>query len=153
MKCPYCQADDESKVVDSRSNRENDKIRRRRECENCGKRFTTYEYIEQINIQVVKRGDQRREDFDINKLRKGIEIACKKRPISTDEIDNLVHKIHKEIETLGKNEVESSEIGTAVMDELYELDKIAFIRFASVYRDFKTAEEFIQQITTLAKGQ
>jgi transcriptional repressor NrdR len=101
-------------------------------------------------ISVVKR-DRRREDFDINKLRKGIVIACAKRPINTDEIEELVQKIYKKIEGLGKSEVETSEIGTMVMDELYLLDQIAYIRFASVYRDFKTAEEFVKQITTLVQ--
>lgn len=151
MKCPYCQTDDQNKVVDSRSSRENDAIRRRRECEKCGKRFTTYEYIERVNISVVKRGDKRREDFDINKLRKGIVIACAKRPINTEEIEELVQKIYKKIEGLNKSEIETSDIGTMVMDELYVLDQIAYIRFASVYRDFKTAEEFVKQITTLVQ--
>ena len=150
MKCPYCQADDENRVVDSRSSREGDAIRRRRECEKCGKRFTTYEYIEQMQVSVVKR-DRRREDFDINKLRKGIVIACAKRPISNAETEDLVQKIYKKIEASSRNEIETSEIGTMVMDELYLLDQIAYIRFASVYRDFKTAEEFVKQITTLVQ--
>jgi len=150
MKCPYCQTDDQNKVVDSRSSREGDAIRRRRECEKCNRRFTTYEYIEQLQISVVKR-DRRREDFDINKLRKGIMVACAKRPINIEEIEELVQKIHKKIEGLGKSEVETSEIGTMIMDELYLLDQIAYIRFASVYRDFKTTEEFVKQITTLVQ--
>ncbi|MCL1947031.1 MAG: transcriptional regulator NrdR [Chitinivibrionia bacterium] len=150
MKCPYCKADDQNKVVDSRSNRESDAIRRRRECENCHKRFTTYEYIERAEIVVVKR-DRRREDFSADKLRKGINIACTKRPISIDDVENLIEKIIKNAESSGKTEIESREIGTMVMDELYALDQIAYIRFASVYRDFKTAEEFVKQITTLVQ--
>jgi transcriptional repressor NrdR len=150
MKCPYCQADDQSKVVDSRSSREGDAIRRRRECDKCQKRFTTYEYIERINMVVIKR-DKRREDFNIQKLRSGINVACTKRPISTDELENLVDRIVKKAEGLGRNELESREIGVMVMDELYLLDQIAYIRFASVYRDFKTAEEFVKQLTTLVQ--
>ena len=150
MKCPYCKASAENRVVDSRPSREGDAIRRRRECEICGKRFTTYEIIEQTEIFVVKR-DKRREEFDIVKLRKGIDIACAKRPISTDEKSELVRKIHEKVEALGKNEIDSAEIGTIVMDELYLLDQIAYIRFASVYRDFKTTEEFVKQISTLVQ--
>jgi transcriptional repressor NrdR len=150
MRCPYCQADDENKVVDSRSSREGDAIRRRRECESCNKRFTTYEYIERANVIVIKR-DRRREEFNIQKLRNGVNIACTKRPISIDEIEALIEKVVKKAEFMGKNEIESSEIGTMVMDELYLLDQIAYIRFASVYRDFKTAEEFVKQITTLVQ--
>jgi len=150
MKCPYCKADDRNKVVDSRSSRDSDAIRRRRECENCHKRFTTYEYIERADIVVVKR-DRRREEFNVQKLRQGINIACTKRPISIDDVENLVEKIIKKAEGSGKTEIESREIGTMVMDELYALDQIAYIRFASVYRDFKTAEEFVKQITTLVQ--
>jgi len=150
MKCPYCKTDDQNKVVDSRSSREGDAIRRRRECENCHKRFTTYEYIERADIIVIKR-DRRREEFNVQKLRNGINIACTKRPISIDDVENLVEKIIKKAEISGKTEIESREIGTMVMDELYALDQIAYIRFASVYRDFKTAEEFVKQITTLVQ--
>jgi transcriptional repressor NrdR len=150
MKCPYCQKDDQTKVVDSRSSREGDAIRRRRECEVCNKRFTTYEYIERAGMIVIKR-DKRREAFDIKKLSNGINIACTKRPISTDEVEYLVQKIFKSIEALNKNEIESREIGGVVMDELYMLDQIAYIRFASVYRDFKTADEFVKQLSTLVQ--
>ncbi|MDR0303653.1 MAG: transcriptional regulator NrdR [Chitinispirillales bacterium] len=150
MKCPYCLNEDESRVVDSRSSRDGNAIRRRRECEKCNKRFTTYEYVEKMNVIVVKR-DCRREDFNIQKLRKGIDIACTKRPISIDEISSLVDRVAKKTESLNKNEVESSEIGNIVMDELYLLDQIAYIRFASVYRDFKTVEEFVKQISTLVQ--
>jgi len=150
MKCPYCQTDDQSKVVDSRSSREGDAIRRRRECDKCHKRFTTYEYIERINMIVIKR-DRRREEFNIQKLRNGVNVACTKRPISIDELENLVGKVVKKAEGLGRSEVESREIGIMVMDELYLLDQIAYIRFASVYRDFKTAEEFVKQLTTLVQ--
>jgi len=150
MKCPYCSADNESKVVDSRSSREGYAVRRRRECDGCGKRFTTYEYIEKANIIVVKR-DRRREEFDIAKLRNGVNIACTKRPVSIDEIQTLIENVVRKTEALGLTEIESSEIGNIVMDELYLLDQIAYIRFASVYRDFKTVEEFVKQITTLVQ--
>jgi transcriptional repressor NrdR len=148
MKCPHCRGDDESRVLDSRSTRDGDAIRRRRECNRCLKRFTTYEYVEKASMIVVKR-DRRREDFSVNKLRKGIDFACKKRPISSDEIAALVDRVVKKSEAMGKTEVESMEIGTFVMDELYLLDQIAYIRFASVYRNFRTAEEFVRQVSTL----
>jgi transcriptional repressor NrdR len=150
MKCPHCQNEVESRVIDSRSSRDGNAIRRRRECENCHNRFTTYEYVEKTGIIIVKR-DRRREDFDIKKLRKGIDVACSKRPINTDEISSLVDRIVKKTENLNKNEDESSEVGNFVMDELYLLDQIAYIRFASVYRNFKTVEEFVKQITTLVQ--
>lgn len=147
MKCPYCD-NTRDHVVDSRSSKEGAAIRRRRECLSCGKRFTTYEYIENFTTVVIKK-DRRREPFDRSKLKEGILIAVKKRPIGVNQIENMVDTIEKKIEQLGKGELESLEIGKMVMEELYEIDQIAYIRFASVYRDFKSADEFVNQVSQL----
>ncbi len=140
MRCPYC-GSQEDRVVDSRSVRDGTAIRRRRECANCGKRFTTYEYIEQSPILVVKR-DGSREEFQREKLAHGIREACHKRPVSAESIDEIVEKIVSEILSMGKPEVLSVEIGEIVMKHLRSLDEVAYVRFASVYRKFKDVEEF-----------
>jgi transcriptional repressor NrdR len=148
MKCPYC-GHEEDKVVDSRSSKEGQAVRRRRECLKCEKRFTTYEYIETVPLTIIKN-DQRREPFDRQKLMKGILSACNKRPISTDKIEAVVDRIENQIQKLSKTEIPSKEIGGLVMNELYQLDDVAYVRFASVYRKFKDKGEFITEVKELA---
>lgn len=144
MRCPYC-SHGEDKVVDSRSSKDGRAIRRRRECLRCGQRFTTYEYIENVSLTIIKN-DQRREPYDRQKLMQGIIAACKKRPISLKKIESIVDKIEDTIEKSGRLEIPSSEIGQLVMKELYELDEVAYVRFASVYRKFKDVSEFISEV-------
>ena len=147
MRCPRCACQDD-KVVDSRATKEGAGVRRRRECLNCGHRFTTYEEIIQAELKVLKR-DNTHEDFDREKLRRGIEKACWKRNIRPEQIDTLLSKIVMEIETEYDREISSVEIGTKAMPALRQLDKVAYVRFASVYRDFKDIEEFISEIRTI----
>lgn len=147
MRCPRCACQDD-KVVDSRATKEGAGVRRRRECLNCGHRFTTYEEIIQAELKVLKR-DNTHEDFDREKLRRGIEKACWKRNIRPAQIDTLLSKIVMEIETEYDREISSVEIGTKAMAALRQLDKVAYVRFASVYRDFKDIEEFISEIRTI----
>ena len=147
MRCPRCACQDD-KVVDSRATKEGAGVRRRRECLNCGHRFTTYEEIIQAELKVLKR-DNTHEDFDREKLRRGIEKACSKRNIRPEQIDTLLSKIVMEIETEYDREISSVEIGTKAMAALRQLDKVAYVRFASVYRDFKDIEEFISEIRTI----
>ena len=146
-RCPRCACQDD-KVVDSRATKEGAGVRRRRECLNCGHRFTTYEEIIQAELKVLKR-DNTHEDFDREKLRRGIEKACWKRNIRPEQIDTLLSKIVMEIETEYDREISSVEIGTKAMAALRQLDKVAYVRFASVYRDFKDIEEFISEIRTI----
>ena len=134
--------------MDSRATKEGAGVRRRRECLNCGHRFTTYEEIIQAELKVLKR-DNTHEDFDREKLRRGIEKACWKRNIRPEQIDTLLSKIVMEIETEYDREISSVEIGTKAMAALRQLDKVAYVRFASVYRDFKDIEEFISEIRTI----
>ena len=147
MRCPRCACQDD-KVVESRATKEGAGVRRRRECLNCGHRFTTYEEIIQAELKVLKR-DNTHEDFDREKLRRGIEKACWKRNIRPEQIDTLLSKIVMEIETEYDREISSVEIGTKAMAALRQLDKVAYVRFASVYRDFKDIEEFISEIRTI----
>jgi len=144
MRCPYC-SHGEDKVVDSRSSKEGRAVRRRRECLRCGQRFTTYEYIENVALTIIKN-DQRREPYDRQKLMSGIVAACKKRPVSMKKVESIVDKIENSIEKSGKMEVPSNDIGKLVMTELYELDEVAYVRFASVYRKFKDISEFITEV-------
>lgn len=144
MRCPYC-SHGEDKVVDSRSSKEGRAVRRRRECLRCGQRFTTYEYIENVALTIIKN-DQRREPYDRQKLMQGIVAACKKRPVSVKKVESIVDKIENLIEKSGKMEIPSTEIGRYVMTELYELDEVAYVRFASVYRKFKDISEFITEV-------
>jgi transcriptional repressor NrdR len=148
MKCPYC-GHEEDKVVDSRSSKEGQAVRRRRECLKCEKRFTTYEYIETVPLTIIKN-DQRREPYDRQKLMNGILSACKKRPISMDKIEAVVDRIENQIQKLSKTEIPSKEIGGLVMTELYQMDDVAYVRFASVYRKFKDKGEFITEVKELA---
>jgi transcriptional repressor NrdR len=148
MRCPYC-GHEEDKVVDSRSSKEGQAVRRRRECLKCEKRYTTYEYVETIPLAIIKN-DQRREPYEREKLLRGILSACKKRPISREQIDAIVDRIEEQVQKLSKTEIPSSEIGRLVMDELYRLDDVAYVRFASVYRKFKDKGEFVTQVKELA---
>lgn len=147
MRCPYC-GYEQDKVVDSRSCKEGRAVRRRRECLKCEKRFTTYEYVENYPLTVVK-SDKRREPYDRQKLLQGILTACKKRPISMKKIESIVDYIENKIERLSKTEINSIEIGRLVMDELYKLDDVAYVRFASVYRKFKDRGEFVSEVKEL----
>lgn len=147
MKCPYCDFDT-SKVVDSRPIEEGNSIRRRRECENCKKRFTTYEKIEQVNVMVVKK-DGAREFFDREKILKGIIRSCEKRPISIKQIENIVTDIEKEIVNMMQREISSEEIGNLVMDKLKDIDEVSYVRFASVYRQFKDVNSFLDELKNI----
>lgn len=147
MKCTFC-SHTETKVVDSRESE--DITRRRRECLNCEKRFTTYERPEALQIYVIKKGNNR-ELFDREKLKKGISRACEKRPISIDKIDSAVNKIEAKLRSLDTNEIHSKSLGEEVMKQLKQLDKVAYIRFASVYREFTDIGDFKKEIQTLLK--
>ena len=147
MRCPYCNAED-TRVIDSRP--ADNTIRRRRQCEACGKRFTTYEKIETIPLMVIKK-DQSREPYDRSKIEKGVMQAIHKRPIAISEIDKLIDDIENEIMGRGEKEIESSAIGEMVMEKLRNLDDVAYVRFASVYREFKDVDTFLREIEKLAK--
>jgi transcriptional repressor NrdR len=147
MKCPFC-GQEKDRVVDSRPSQDGRSVRRRRECESCGKRFTTYEYIEDVPLTVIKN-DGRREPFDRQKLQRGIELACKKRPISSKKIGSLVEEIEEELQNLSKTEITSKEIGEVVMNRLKDLDEVAYVRFASVYHKFKDINEFMNELKNL----
>jgi transcriptional repressor NrdR len=148
MRCPQCTCL-EDKVVDSRLAKEGAGIRRRRECLNCGHRFTTYEEIIQAELKVIKARTNVREDFDREKIRSGVERACWKLPVSKEDIDNVVNKIVSEIQSEFDREITSREIGNRVMRALKDLDEVAYVRFASVYRKFKDIEQFIEEIKLL----
>lgn len=144
MKCPFCGFAD-TKVIDSRAQDENTAIRRRRTCEQCGKRFTTYERIDMIPITIIKR-DGTREIFDKNKLLNGILKSCNKRPVTMKQMEKLVDDIENILAGSGEREVESKAIGNMVMDRLKELDEVAYVRFASVYRQFKDINSFMAEL-------
>lgn len=144
MKCPYC-GYAESKVVDSRPTDEGATIRRRRECINCKGRFTTYEKIEETPIMVVKK-DGNRQVFDRNKIINGMIKSCEKRPVSRDEIENAANNIEKAVQNTLKKEVTSDELGKMVMKELKDLDEVSYVRFASVYRQFKDVQSFFDEL-------
>ena len=150
MKCPYC-GKIEDKVIDSRSNQEADTIRRRRECLLCGRRFTTYEHIENIPLIVVKK-DNRREPFDRMKVLNGMMKACGKRPVSLETLESAADDIERRIEKNSANEVSSKDIGELVMAKLHDVDGVAYVRFASVYREFKDASEFMKEVAAFTKG-
>ena len=147
MKCPFC-GHQEDKVVDSRSSSDGVSIRRRRECLSCGKRFTTYEHIEEQPLMVVKK-DGRREAFDRHKLLAGLVKACEKRPVSMDGLEELVDEVERELSQQFEREVPSREIGERVMKRLHSLDPVAYVRFASVYREFKDVEQFMRELKDL----
>ena len=147
MRCPYCQFE-ESKVIDSRPTDEGERIRRRRECIKCGKRFTTYEVIESVPIIVVKK-DKSREAFDRNKLFGGMLRACEKRPVSLDTIENAVSEIETVLQNSLDREITSKFIGELAMEKLKEIDEVAYVRFASVYRQFKDINTFMDELAKL----
>ncbi len=147
MKCPFC-SHIEDRVIDSRIGKEGEVIRRRRECLKCGARFTTYERIEEVLPLVVKK-DNRRETFDRAKLLSGIKKACEKRPVSVNDIEAMADDIERLCQECGEKEVQSSMIGEAVMERLKRLDEIAYVRFASVYREFKDSKEFMDELKEL----
>ena len=147
MRCPYC-AHLEDKVVDSRASQDGFVIRRRRECVKCTKRFTTYEKIEEIPLKVIKK-DNNREDYDRQKLLGGILKACEKRPVSIESIEEIVDLIEREIQHKYENEVSAKDIGEMVMMQIHKLDEVAYVRFASVYRQFKDVNEFVDEIKNL----
>lgn len=144
MKCPFCNYQN-TKVIDSRPSEENISIRRRRQCEQCGKRFTTYEKVETIPLLVIKK-DKSREPFDREKLMNGILRSCHKRPISVDEVEKIVDDIENTVMSSMAKEIESEQIGLYVMDSLRNIDEIAYVRFASVYRQFKDINTFMDEL-------
>ena len=149
MKCPFCNAAD-TKVIDSRPADDNSSIRRRRQCETCGKRFTTYEKLETMPLMVIKKDDSR-EVYERSKLEKGILHSCHKRPVSSQQIDSMVDEIETQIFNMEEKEVPTSVIGELVMKKLQMLDEVAYVRFASVYREFKDVNTFIEEIGKLLK--
>lgn len=144
MKCPFC-GYKEDKVVDSRATQEESAIRRRRECLQCGKRFTTYEYIEDVSLMVIKK-DGRREAFDRKKILSGVMKACEKRPISVEKMEDIVVQVERAIQKKADREILASKIGELVMEKLKRLDEVAYVRFASVYRQFKDIEQFMAEL-------
>lgn len=157
MRCPFC-AHDNSQVKDSRPSEDNTSIRRRRQCEGCGARFTTFERVQLREVLVVKSGE-RREPFDRSKIEQSVALACRKRPVEQERLDQLVSGIQRQIETMGDAEVPSKAIGEMVMEGLRQLDSVAYIRFASVYRDFTEARDFeefassVQEISGHGNGE
>ena len=144
MKCPFC-GEENTKVIDSRPAEENNSIRRRRQCEVCGKRFTTYEKVETILLIIIKKDDNR-EPYDRSKIERGIVRSCHKRPVSYDQIVSTVEEIEAEIFNKEEKEISSNEIGEIVMDKIKELDQVAYVRFASVYREFKDVNTFMDEL-------
>jgi transcriptional repressor NrdR len=150
MRCPFCHCE-EDKVVDSRGSREGRAIRRRRECLSCGQRYTTYEYIETAALHVVK-ADGRREPYDRQKILQGLLMACKKRPISQEAIQQMADQIENQLQALNENELPSKSVGEYAMRALYQVDEVAYVRFASVYRKFKEVKEFLSEISEMEKS-
>lgn len=144
MKCPFCGMDN-TRVIDSRPVDDNNSIRRRRQCDECGKRFTTFEKVEIIPLTVIKK-DRTREPYDRNKIMAGIMRACHKRPVPVEKLEETMNKIENEIYNLGYKEVESDTIGEFVMEQLKSLDEVAYVRFASVYREFKDVNTFMSEL-------
>ena len=151
MKCPFCNAAD-TRVIDSRPADDNASIRRRRQCETCGKRFTTYEKLETMPLMIVKK-DNSREPYDRSKIEAGIIRSCHKRPVSSEQISNLVDQIENALFSREEREISSSVIGEMVMEKLKDLDPVAYVRFASVYREFKDVDTFMQELTKLLEHQ
>jgi len=147
MRCPFCNHTD-GKVVDSRASKDGDSIRRRRECLKCGRRFTTYERIEEVAQMVIKK-DGRRENFDRWKIKSGILKAVEKRPVGLEQVDALIDEVERELFNSTEHEVTTKAIGEAVMNKLKQLDEVAYVRFASVYRQFKDLNEFMSELKTM----
>ena len=150
MKCPFC-GEDNTRVIDSRPADDNSSIRRRRLCDVCRKRFTTYEKVETIPLVVIKK-DNNREQYDRSKIEAGVLLACHKRPVSTQDINHLVDEVENEVFNAEK-EVSTTRIGNLVMDKLKELDEVAYVRFSSVYREFKDVNTFLKELEKLYKGR
>ncbi len=151
MKCPFCGVIN-NKVIDSRLSKDGNAIRRRRECIECRRRFTTYENIEEIPIMIIKK-DGRREVFNREKVRHGIQKACEKRNISINVIENFVDELERDLREIGEKEIASNRLGEKIMAILHELDGVAYVRFASVYRDFKDVNDFVSELKTLLSKQ
>ncbi|MCI8550207.1 MAG: transcriptional repressor NrdR [Lachnospiraceae bacterium] len=151
MKCPFC-SNENSRVIDSRPTEEHNAIRRRRQCEACGGRFTTYEKIETIPLMVVKK-DETRQLYDRSKIEAGVLLACHKRPISAQDINRLVDAVENEVFNREEKEITTTTIGNLVMDKLKVLDEVAYVRFSSVYREFKDVNTFLQELEKLYKGR
>jgi transcriptional repressor NrdR len=147
MRCPFC-SDTENKVIDSRLSHEGAVIRRRRECEKCVHRFTTYERVEEL-LPLIAKKDGRREAFDRDKVLQGLKRACEKRPVSVEQMESVVDGIERKLQELGEKEVPSKVVGEAVMEALEGLDQVAYVRFASVYRSFKDIAEFMNELEDL----
>lgn len=151
MKCPYCNAQD-TKVIDSRPADDNSSIRRRRQCEQCGKRFTTYEKLETMPLMIIKK-DNSRETYDRSKIEKGIILSCHKRPVSSQQISEMIDQIENQIFSMEDREVPASVIGELVMTKLKSVDEVAYVRFASVYREFKDVNAFMDELATFLKNK
>lgn len=151
MKCPYCNAQD-TKVIDSRPADDNSSIRRRRQREKCGKRFTTYEKLETMPLMVIKK-DRSRETYDRSKIESGIIHSCHKRPVSTQQINAMIDEIENQIFNMEEKEVETTVIGELVMRKLKQLDEVAYVRFASVYREFKDVNTFMEELGKLLQNK
>jgi transcriptional repressor NrdR len=151
MRCPTCKLDND-RVIDSRSSDDGYAIRRRRECLSCKRRYTTYERLEEPVVRVIKK-DGAREPFSREKIRTGLEKACWKRPISAEKIDALITELEAEVYSHGDNEIESRQLGEMVMDRLAQLDQVAFVRFASVYREFKDVNDFVDELQPMLRQQ
>ncbi len=149
MKCPYCNEAD-TKVIDSRPADDNSSIRRRRQCGQCGKRFTTYEKLETMPLMVIKK-DSSRETYDRSKIEAGVIHSCHKRPVSTQQINAMIDEIENQVFNMEEKEVETTIIGELVMDRLKQLDEVAYVRFASVYREFKDVNTFMEELGKLLK--
>jgi transcriptional repressor NrdR len=147
MKCPFC-GEVDNKVIDSRLSKDGNAIRRRRECLVCSRRFTTYEYIEEIPVMIIKK-DGRREAFSREKLRSGIQKACQKRNISMNIIEEFLDELERDLREIGEKEIPSNKIGEKVMAKLHEIDDVAYVRFASVYREFKDVNDFVSELKSL----
>ena len=151
MRCPFCQTDND-RVLDSRSSEEGYAIRRRRECMQCKRRYTTYERLEELAIKVVKK-DGIREPFSREKIRRGLARACWKRPLSDDQIDTVVAEIESDVYANFESEIETQELGGMVMEHLGRLDQVAYVRFASVYREFKDVHDFVDELEPILKNR
>ncbi|MBB6480379.1 transcriptional regulator NrdR [Spirochaeta isovalerica] len=152
MKCPFCGSLDD-KVIESRQNNSGSTIRRRRECLSCSYRFTSYERIEEVPLKVIKR-DGHRQDFDLKKIENGLWRSLEKRPVTQMDVENLLHELEDEVHLRGKsnNEIKSSEIGALILEKLYTIDHVGYIRFASVYRKFEDVNEFIKEIENISRN-
>jgi transcriptional repressor NrdR len=151
MKCPYC-GDIDNKVVDSRMTKEGNTVRRRRECLRCARRFTTYERVEQLPVVIVKK-DGRREIFDRMKVLVGMQKACEKRNISVNTLEEFADELERELQEMGENEVPASVVGERIMSKLHEIDDVAYVRFASVYREFKDINDFMSELKELFESR